>query len=216
VNPFARILFIRRDWKKRNNAARSPEPLIIVLTATCLYTQPHSPPPPPRSPRRLLPLYPRPLPDTLSPGIIGLVFTRLPVSFRIERPGKPQADTALQNGASSDTRFSSVNTDRIGSLRTQSVLSLKAPRSVFSVDRRGQPAVCCFSSSDRDRENAPDRFLPFSLENALTFQTRDRLGIGDWNFPSFLKYLTFVFISLARSMPPRSCRTNDARRYGFG
>lgn len=45
----------------------------------------------------------------LSLGIIGLVCTRLPVPFCIEYLGKPQVDIVLQNGASSDTRFPSVN-----------------------------------------------------------------------------------------------------------
>jgi len=101
-------------WHDRfNNSLDSDDP------TTCLYAT-ISPSLPPRLDARL------------SPGIIGLVFTRLPVSFRIERLGKPQADIALQNGASSDTRFSSVN-----ALRTRSVLSLKAPRSVFPlIDHR--------------------------------------------------------------------------------
>lgn len=40
--------------------------------------------------------------------IIGLV-SSLSVPFCIEYLGKPQVDIVLQNGASSDTRFSSVN-----------------------------------------------------------------------------------------------------------
>ncbi|EGI66208.1 hypothetical protein G5I_05326 [Acromyrmex echinatior] len=43
---------------------------------------------------------------SLSPDIIGLV-SSLPVPFCIEYLGKPQVDIVLQNGASSDTRFSS-------------------------------------------------------------------------------------------------------------